>query len=408
MRFKLLMATIVSLIVGAVSARAADWPNIEGLGELTQRQSITVENPADVPTEAALVHVALSELAKTLPDAKAGQVAVIDPAAEPAKREQADRNFVPFQVSNETLIFAIPLQPHEKKQLFIYTSPARLNLPGFPAKTAYDSRHAYRSFENNFMAFRMETGPGANTTGMAIDSFGKTKAGKGLRLVEVYEQGDYHKPQVWGVDILKLGSSPGIGGAYVVNGDQLVRPSFDTTVIDCVYQGPVETVIRATAPIEIAGRKLTLERTLTLVADDRSIRDTLTLRGGSVEGLHLGIGLRDLPHPTWAEHPKEGWCMVTGDNNQPGCKWLGIAAVFTADEYVKTMEVPDAKNGGHIYVLEPKSEGALVSHHRFAAIWDGDGQINNPTDLEATLKRWAALRDKPVKITFAPAAETHP
>src|ERR1051325_8876587 len=82
-------------------ARAVDWPNIPGLGQLTQRLAVTVENPAEVPNEAALVHLSLADLSKTLPDAKLDQLVVMDPATPLAKREQADANFVPFQISSD-------------------------------------------------------------------------------------------------------------------------------------------------------------------------------------------------------------------------------------------------------------------------------------------------------------------
>src|SRR5436190_1478470 len=100
----------------AADAPAGDWPKLEGL-DFTQH------------------------------DAKAGQIAVV-PAAAPAKapaRDAADLNFQPFQINHGQLTFAVPLAAHEKKQLFLYTAPSRLNLPGFPPKTGYDNRHAYRS-----------------------------------------------------------------------------------------------------------------------------------------------------------------------------------------------------------------------------------------------------------------------
>jgi len=401
--------TLMMLLVGASQCLAAEgWLELQGLGVLSNRVSVTVENPSDVPDDAALVHLPLGELGKALPDAKAGQVAVVDPSVKPAPREQADKNFVPFQISEGNLIFSMPLAAHEKKTLYIYSSPSALNLPSFPAKTAYDARHAYRSFENNFIAHRMETGPGANTTGMAIDAFGKTRAGHGLRLVELYEQGDYHHPQKWGVDILKIGNSPGIGGVYVVSGEQMVRPNSDTTIVDCVYQGPVETVVRATGPVEIVGRKVTVTRTLTLVGDDRSIRDRVEVAGEDLKGLELGIALRNLPNEKWVEETSQGYAMVNGDNNQPGCKAIGMAAVFKPSQYVRTATLPDEKNGAHVYVLKPSSEGTIVSEHRFTMIWDGDGQINNPTDLEKALKRWAALRDQPTKTTIAEKPESQP
>src|SRR5207237_6914464 len=141
-----------------------------------------------------------------------GQICVVDPAHKPAKRDAADEEFVPFQVSDNTLIFSLPLKAHEKKQLHVYTSSQQLNMPGFPMGTGYDSRHAYRSFENRFAAFRMESGPGANTTGLAIDLFGKTREGKGVRLAELYQKGhdSYHTLPYWGGDISKVADGPGL------------------------------------------------------------------------------------------------------------------------------------------------------------------------------------------------------
>src|SRR5205814_1162455 len=239
-------------------------------------------------------------LQKTLPDAKADQLCVVDPKHKPAKRDAADLEFVPNQVNNETLIFALPLAPHEKKQVFVYTAPQHLNMPGFPPKTAWDNRHAYRSFENNIIAYRMETGPGANTMGLGIDSFGKTEKGRGLRLVEAYEHGhdSYHKLSYWGVDILKVGYGPAIGGMYVVASDgQMGRPQFATSVVECVYQGPVETLVKCAAPVEVAGRKTNVTRMLILVGDDRTIRDQLKVEGDNLVGLLIAIAIRDLQNP---------------------------------------------------------------------------------------------------------------
>src|SRR6059058_1333063 len=111
-------------------ARAADWFDLKDFGPVTQRVAVTVENPADVPVEAALVHLPLGDLQKTLPDAKADQLCVVDPEHKPAKRDAADLEFVPHQVSSDTLTFAVPLEAHGKKIVHIYTAPQRLNMPG--------------------------------------------------------------------------------------------------------------------------------------------------------------------------------------------------------------------------------------------------------------------------------------
>ncbi len=424
-------ANIIRIVATAIAVlacgpvRAADnWFELKDFGPVTQRVAITIENPADVPNEAALVHIALSDLQKVLPDAKADQLCVVDPAQDRSKvrREAPDLNFVPHQVSNQTLIFAVALKPHEKKPVYVYTAPQHLNMPGFPPKTAWDNRHAYRSFENNLIAYRMETGPGANTMGFGIDSFGKTEKGRGLRLVEAYEHGhdSYHKLSYWGVDILKVGYGPAIGGIYVMtpDGKQQGRPQFATSQVDCVYTGPVETLLKCTAPVEVAGRKTTVSRMYTLVGDDRTVHSDDKVDGDNLDGLTIGIGIRDLPDGKWTEKSEPGYAISAGDSNQPesGYTSVAISAVFPRSGFEKVIPIQEPKketkagfgDGGHIYILKPERTGnALSATNRFTMIWNGDGDINNPADLEKACERWVAQRDNPIKVEVAKEAEKH-
>ena len=412
-----LLLIAITLTLNAFSRAAEPWFELKEFGPLTQRAAVTVENPADAPVEAALVHIPMADLRKVLPDARTGQVCVVDPAHTPAKRDAANEEFIPHQVSQRTLIFAIPMKPKEKRTLHIYTAPQRLNMPGFPPRTAWDNRKAYRSFENNLIAYRMETGPGANTMGFGADAFGKTAKGKGLRLVEAYEGGhdSYHKLAYWGVDILKVGYGPAIGGVYVMSGDQTGRPHYATSIVDCVYSGPVETLIRCTAPVEVAGKKVTVTRLFTLVGDDRTIRDELRVEGDDLEGIEVGVGIRDLPNGKWIEKQEQGYAISAGDSNQPesGYTSVAISAVFPRSSYQKIVELDDPRkqkpgfgDGGHVYILKPDKDGnALVAKNRLTMIWNGDGEIATTEALEEACQRWAAQRDNPIRLEVSRSAE---
>lgn len=412
--------TAAALLLAATTARAADWPKIDGI-TFANRVGVTVENPSDVQDDAALVHVPIAEIAKVLPGAAPGHVALMDPASPlPPRRDQAQKFFVPFQEGEGNLIFSVALKPHEKRQLYIYASPDKPNMPGFAMGTGYDSRQAYRSFENRYAAFRMETGPGSNTTGMAIDLFGKTKEGVGLRLAELYQQGHdaYHNLQAWGVDTLKVGWGPGLGGIYLYAGDDMGRAKFQTTTVECVYSGPVETKLKVTAPVDVGARRFTATRILTLVADDRSIASDLTVEGADLSNVQVGLALRDLPNCKWAETPDKGIAYMTGDANQPHYKAVGLGCTFPPDEYVKTLTaVPEPKEGGHIYVLKPKTvDGKLTTHHRLATVWDMDGQlpapVGTPDELVPAFSSWfatyAAHRDHPTVVELGKTVEKAP
>lgn len=423
------MLLVTALAIGLVDftapARAADapWFTLQDFGPLTQRVAVTVENPADVPVKAALVHIPMRELRQTLPDARPNTIAIVDPSANATtqpKRDRANEHFVPHQVSNRTLIFAVPLEPKQKKTLHVYSAPEPLNMPGFPAKTAWDNRYAYRSFENNLIAYRIETGPGANTMGFGMDAFGKTREGEGLRLQEAYEHGhdSYHKLADWGVDILKVGHGPAIGGLYVISGDQMGRPQIPTSRVEMVYTGPVETLVRATAPVEVAGKQVNVTRLYRAVADDRTIRTEDRVEGDDLSGLAIGIGIRDLPEGKWIEKPDPGYAISSGASNQPesGYDSVAIAAVFPNSGFERVMELKDPKNqkpgfgdAGHVYVLKPE-KGAdgnvLVAHNRLTMIWNGDGEIATTEELEQACQRWAAQRDNPINVEVAKEAES--
>jgi hypothetical protein len=404
------MAAIL-FCLGTIASAQDKWFTLQDFGPVTQRLAITVENPSDVPYDAAWVDIReLNGLKSLLPDAADGHIVVVDPSAKPAPRESANLNFVPFQVSNDELIFDLPLAAHQKKLLYFYTAPQRLNIPGFPAETGYDSRKAYRSFENDFVAFRIETGPGANTTGMAIDCWGKTKRGIGLRNVEAYQGGKYHAPEYWGMDILGVGKSSGIGGLYIVSGNQMARPSYATEFVDPVFIGPIETRLRVTGPVTLNGKTYQLTRILNLVANDRTIHDIVSITGDDLSGIELGLGIRNFPNETWTEDPKAGYAMVAGDANQKGYKSVAISTTFYPGEFDRIIPLPDQVNGGHVYVFRAPAHGKTMSfgEHRLTMIWDRDGQINNAADLHKALERWAAQRDHPIKITLGDKAEVAP
>jgi hypothetical protein len=408
------MNKIAAILLCAASIGLAKdkWFELADFGPVTQRLSVTLENPSDVPCDAACVDIReLSGFKSWLADAADGHIVVVDPSAKPSPRESANLNFVPFQVSNDELIFeAPPLASHQKKLLYFYTAPQRLNIPGFPAKTGFDSRKAYRSFENEFVAFRIETGPGANTTGMAIDCWGKTKRGIGLRNVEAYQGENYHKPNYWGMDILGVGKSPGIGGLYVVAGNQMAHPSYATEFVDCVFTGPVATRLRVTGAVRLNGKMYHVTRILNVFANDRTIHDVVSITGDDLSGIELGLGIRNFPNQTWTEDPKAGYAMVAGDANQAGYKSVAISTTFYPGEFDRIIPLPDDKNGGHVYVFHAsdRSHGLSFGEHRLTMIWDRDGQINNAGDLHKALVHWAAERDHPVQITLGNKAESHP
>jgi hypothetical protein len=156
------------------------------------------------------------------------------------------------------------------------------------------------------------------------------------------------------------------------------------------------------APVEVNGKKVDVTRTLTLTADDRGIDDVVQIKAAdpkTLEGLKLGLGIRNLPKETWNEDAKVGYAYVDGDGNQKGTDHLGIGLAYLPSEYVKTQPIADEKNGGHIIIVTPPAaEGALSSRQHLGAYWNGDGEVNSKDAFQAVLINWAKVLQAPPKM----------
>ena len=410
--------TFLSLMAAALHAE--EWHRL-GNYRWNSRLAVLVENPCDEPLAHALVRLPMKDLPRRLPDnlfarsagrtaglsgkktAQPGHVGVVDPEARSVRLGESGGTLIPFQEYGGDVVFGVSLRPHEKKRVYIYTSREAVPAPVFEKKTATDVRAAYRSFENNLMGFRFGVGPGANTTGMAIDLFGKTAEGRGLQLRRffAFEQEQcpmsYHKPSRWGMDVLHIGSSSGLGGVHLFAGGQTARPDSKQTSFEVLTEGPILSVVRVSAPVEIAGRKITVVRTVSMTADDRSLEDTVEVQGEpqALDGLLVGIGLNRLQKEESWKLGAEGYAYVAGSQGAPDVadvREIGLGVVFDPKAYVRTEKL-DGEDGAHVVVLRPQSAGnGRVSRHRLAAYWDRDGEVASREDFEQALRRWARVR----------------
>lgn len=401
------------------TVRAADWYRY-GDVQFPERRAITIANDTDATVNGFAVRVNLAEL-KVSPDA-AGTAVVVDAEAKPALAGEAGGAMIPHQVPprTNTLSFSISLPPRQKKTVWLYTTTQPINGVGlFAPQTSAHVLEAWRSFENNKTAFRIEVGPGAKTTGLTVDLFGKTAAGQkaGAILASQIYKCDYHKLQPWGIDILKVGSSPGLGGVYVIDGQAIGRTSAESTQFDILEEGPILTRVRAHGPVEINGRKLDVARTMTLTADDRGIDDVVeitlqpppkeekpstapsTKPAPTLDGLLVGMGLRNLPNETWAEDAKAGYALVDGDGNQDGTQHLGLGFAFIGEAFVRAQPIDDKVNGGKIFILKPTAgDKVLTSRHHLGGYWNGDGEVKSKEQMVKVLADWATILKQPPKV----------
>jgi len=393
---------------GVTASFAEDEWHTLGNYHWDSRVRLAIENSSAQRRPCVPIPLAWRGLREHLPGARAGHVAVVNPDAVSARVGESGGTLLPFRVSEHSLTLLLSFEPKEKKDLYLYCSRKPVPTPAFEKKTATDVREAFRSFENNLMGFRMEVGPRANTTGMAIDVFGKTAKGKGLQLRRFYgflrDQNPitYHQPSPWGMDILKVGTSPGLGEIYLFADGRMARPNAKETEWQVVHEGPTYTTVCAQAPVAIGKRNLTVIRSITVIADDRRLADLVQIKGEQpdVDGLLLGVGIRNLPDEKWTQNTELGYAFVSGTGTEQGTKEIGLGMMFDPKAYVRT-ETIAGEHGAHIIVLKPqKTPPGLVSMHSLAAYWDQDAEITTSTAFENALRSWASTSRFSLKTNF--------
>lgn len=385
----LLALTLLSSLFNFASAD--DWYEM-GNYPLTRRMALTIENPYPGNIPGMSVTISLEDLQKKLPGLRDDNFIIADSSG-----------LLPFQKLEGNIIFRLPLKANEKKSIYIYASDTPLPPPAFEKKTAVDNRLQYRSFENNLMAFRTEVGPHANTSGLAVDLFGKTKEGKGLQLRRFYEL-DYHRLWKWGMDIMHIGPSPGMGGLRVFYKGKILP--MEDKKSDCVKMetGSLVSSITLTVPLKADGKVAELTRKLTVFADFRAIRDEVEIKGlpdAYLKDISIGIGLRNFKNETWKEVPEKGYAYECGTGNQPGVEKTGLGLVFRPESYIRT-DFVGGDDGGHFVIIHPSVEnGKILSNHWLAAYWDKDGEIADDVAFAAFLKELAEIQDIKPSLKFA-------
>ncbi len=210
----------------------------------------------------------------------------------------------------------------------------------------------------------------------AVDVFGKTT--REMVLQDVGQDGfdSYHEPGDWGMDILKVGESLGLGSIGIWKDGRANRVAeTDSIICRIVASGPIYSGIETSYYGWMAGEVKTDARSLlSISAGSRLTRHDFTtsveldnLCTGIVKDRNAGLLLPEAGGEGWTYIATYGTQSLAGDN-------LGMAVIFRSGELSEVTQ--DAHS--HVVVLKPS--GKTLTYY-FLAAWEKEpGGI---TDKEA-------------------------
>lgn len=227
----------------------------------------------------------------------------------------------------------------------------------------------------------------------AIDVFGKKVPGMVLQEVGLDGFESYHSMADWGMDILKVGESLGIGSVGMwVDGKAQRVSVVDSVQCEVALDGPVQSLVRTTYwGWRIGGYSCDLVSELSITAGSRITTHRLQVRG-NVPNLCTGI-VKDPAAESFTSvgGGQYGYLATYGKQSLAGDS-LGLAVLFRQEDLMTFAE----DEYSHVVVLRPA--GGRVTYH-FLAAWEQEpGGIKTRAEFVAYLEEMLQRLDHPIVL----------
>ncbi|WP_390592137.1 DUF4861 family protein [Simiduia litorea] len=220
-----------------------------------------------------------------------------------------------------------------------------------------------------------------------FDVFGKSRPALALHKVGLDGFESYHHPADWGLDILKVGESLGMGGFGYWHGDKVERvASVDSRAVSILQNGPlVSSFAIDYGAWSVAGKRVNLRAVFTMQAGSRLVHVQLQA-DEAIEPLAIGLGKApetvllsggdDLTGHAYTYLGTWGKQSLAGDD-------LGLGLVFKRG--LRTDQTEDAHN----WVSVMKSPSGTLDYY-FLAAWSGEPDgIKTEQNFNTLLEREA-------------------
>jgi hypothetical protein len=391
-------------------------------GKVAQKD-ITVSNNTNLALEDALVEIPVTDLKAKMENFNEKAIQLYHGDKELAY-QMDDRN---RDGQPDVLVFVTNLQANETAKLkLISTQNVAIEQP-FTKRTQAeiskkvggkfeDKKYIGGKFENvsyvrvpaehtdHDTYFRYE-GPGWESDKVgyrfyldwrnATDIFGKKTTQMVLQDVGQDGFDSYHEMADWGVDVLKVGSTLGIGSIGMWLNDQVKMVSVvDSVSLAILANGPVYSMIETNYYGWLPGdKKYDLKSDLSIAAGDRKTRHDVLI-SESAENICTGIVkhenaqlMESVSSGDWQYLATYGAQTLVDDKDL-----LGMAVLYKKSNLSE--RVDDGQS--HVAVLKPQQ--GKVTYYFLAAWGQEPGGITSPDQFKAYLEQELIKLDNPVSV----------
>lgn len=233
-----------------------------------------------------------------------------------------------------------------------------------------------------------------------VDVFGKRTNNMVLQQVGLDGFDSYHELQPWGMDVLKVAKSLGVGSLAIFHNGEAVRVDKTDSLISKVLEnGPVySSLLTNYYGWQVAGLKLDLHSKLSIHAGSRLSHQQVQIDGGNPQNLSTGL-IKDKKAKLFTDKgndQKWGYIATYGKQslNGEGDK-LGIAVLFNPKDLIEITEDVNS----HVVMLKPTGNKA---EYYFLAAWElePDG-IKTEEQFIQYLNKTAQELANPVKVSLS-------
>ena len=384
--------------------------------------SISVTNPLDIPQIDALVEINVKNLVKNIKRGPVDSFVVVYDTLYPFQLNDEDKDG-----KSDRLLFVCSLEPGEKR-MFYFIKPGEYKDHEFEKRTQaeisvktggawQDNKYAGGAFENteclrvppghtDHSGYIRYEGPGWESDKVgyrfyldwrnAIDIFGKIVDTMVLQNVGQDGFDSYHEPAPWGMDILKVGNSLGLGSLGIWHDERASRVAVtDSIICEIIQNGPVQSAIRTKYFGWQAGSiKTDLTSVLSIHAGSRITRHQVRT-SRELQNICTGIVKHDLAEKIEAGSIAGKWTyFATWGTQSLADDNLGMAIFYRQDDLIRLAEDDES----HVIVLRPANNEL---QYYFAAVWENEKKgIKNINEFKRYLESTVSMLDNPLLIEY--------